>query len=40
MDALSIFSGVQNELGLRLEKQKGPVGFLVFDHYEKKPADN
>ena len=39
-DAPAIFSAVQNELGLRLEKQKAPIEFLVVDHYEKKPSEN
>jgi len=38
-DAPSIFSVLQDELGLRLEKQKGPVEILVVDHYEK-PSEN
>jgi uncharacterized protein (TIGR03435 family) len=39
-DSPSIFSAVQNELGLRLEKQKGTVDILVVDHYETKPSEN
>ena len=35
-DAPSIFSAIQNQLGLRLERQKAPVEFLVIDRYEKK----
>jgi uncharacterized protein (TIGR03435 family) len=34
----SIFSAVQ-QLGLRLESTKGPVGVLVIDHVER-PSDN
>lgn len=37
--APSIFSAVQEQLGLRLEKKKGPVEFLAVDHYEK-PLEN
>ena len=37
--AASIFSAVQDELGLKLEKQKGPVEVLVVDHFEK-PSGN
>jgi uncharacterized protein (TIGR03435 family) len=39
-DSPSIFSAVQNELGLRLEKQKGTVETLVIDHYERKPSES
>jgi uncharacterized protein (TIGR03435 family) len=39
-DSPSIFSAVQTELGLRLEKQKGTVEILVIDHYERKPSEN
>ncbi len=35
----SIFTSVQNELGLRLEAQKGQVEVLVIDHAEK-PSEN
>jgi uncharacterized protein (TIGR03435 family) len=35
----SIFTAVQEQLGLRLEAAKGPVDFLVIDHAEK-PSDN
>jgi uncharacterized protein (TIGR03435 family) len=38
-DSPSIFSAVQDELGLRLDKQKGPVEMLVVDHLEK-PSEN
>ena len=38
-------SGIQStesprQLGLRLEKQKGPVEMLVVDRMEKTPTDN
>jgi uncharacterized protein (TIGR03435 family) len=39
VDASSIFSALQDELGLKLEKQKGPVEMLVVDHFER-PSDN
>jgi len=38
-DAPSLSQAVQ-ELGLRLEKQKGPVEMLVIDHVEKTPTAN
>ena len=39
VDVPSLISAVQ-ELGLRLEKQKGPAEMLVIDHIEKTPAEN
>ena len=35
----SIFAALQEQLGLKLESQKGPVKILVIDHVEK-PSDN
>jgi uncharacterized protein (TIGR03435 family) len=35
----TIFTAVQEQLGLKLESQKGPVGTLVIDHVEK-PSEN
>jgi len=35
----SVFTAVQEQLGLRLESQKGPVEILVIDHLEK-PSEN
>ena len=35
-----IFSALQTELGLKLEKQKVPVKILVVDHLEKTPSGN
>ncbi len=33
----SIFTAVQEQLGLKLVSTKGPSGFLVIDHIEKPP---
>jgi uncharacterized protein (TIGR03435 family) len=36
----SIFTAVQEDLGLKLERQKVPVEMLVIDHVEKTPTEN
>lgn len=38
-EAASIFAALPDELGLRLEKQRGQVEFLVIDHIER-PSQN
>lgn len=37
--APSIFSAVQDQLGLKLTKTQGPRGFLVIDHIERPTPD-
>ena len=36
----TLFTAVQEQLGLRLESRKGPVEVLVIDHAEKTPKEN
>jgi uncharacterized protein (TIGR03435 family) len=39
-DAASIFTAIQEQLGLKLEAKKLPVEVLVIDHAEKVPVEN
>jgi len=39
-DGVSIFTAVQEKLGLKLEGRKSPVEILVVDHAERVPTEN
>lgn len=39
-EAPSLVEVLQTELGLKLDKQRGPVDVLVVDHVERIPTDN
>jgi uncharacterized protein (TIGR03435 family) len=36
----TLFSGLQDEMGLKLESRKGPVEVVVIDSMEKLPSEN
>ncbi len=36
----TIFTAIQEQLGLKLEAKKGPADLLVIDHVEKTPTEN
>jgi uncharacterized protein (TIGR03435 family) len=39
-EAPSLFTAVQETMGLKLEKRRGPIQMLVVDHIEKAPTEN
>ena len=39
-DAPTLVTALQKDLGLRLEKKKGPVETLIVDHIERAPSEN
>ena len=39
-DGPTIFSAVQEQLGLKLEQKRGPLDVMVIDHAERVPSEN
>jgi uncharacterized protein (TIGR03435 family) len=38
-NGISLFAALEDQLGLKLESQKGPVDVIVIDHVEP-PSEN
>ena len=38
-DQPSLFSAIQEQLGLKLESERGPVAVVVIDHIERPSED-
>ena len=39
-DGPSLFTLIQEQLGLKLEARKGPIDMLIIDHVERVPVEN